>query len=107
VWKNIAKIPWGKTISYAELARAVKKPKGYRAVANACGKNPVTLIIPCHRGIASDGTLGGFSSGIGPKKTLLAIQPPEPPVTKQKVTEQSLQPLNISNKLLHQSRDRY
>ena len=74
VWRAIAKIPWGETRSYAELARAVGKPSAYRAVANACGANPVPLIIPCHRVIASDGSIGGFSGGIALKRELLGLE---------------------------------
>lgn len=74
VWKEIATIPRGETRSYAWLARAAGKPKAHRAAANACGKNPVPIIMPCHRVIASDGTIGGFSSGIRLKKKLLGIE---------------------------------
>lgn len=74
VWKNIARIPWGKTRNYAWLAQSVGRPKAMRAVANACGNNPVPIVIPCHRVIASNGTLGGFSSGIGIKRKLLKIE---------------------------------
>lgn len=72
VWQQIHDIPFGKTKSYAELAQAVDKPNGYRAVANACGMNPLTLIVPCHRVTGSHGELGGYSSGIEKKKWLLA-----------------------------------
>lgn len=71
VWHQIHAIPFGKTKSYAELATAIGKPNGYRAVANACGMNPLTLIVPCHRVTGSNGGLGGFSCGIDKKKWLL------------------------------------
>ena len=73
VWKEIAKIPYGKTRSYKELANAIGKPNSSRAVANACGKNPYPLRIPCHRVIRSDGNIGGYSGegGIKTKKKLL------------------------------------
>ena len=76
VWKEIAKIPYGQTKSYKELAIAIGKPNSSRAVANACGKNPYSPDIPCHRVIRSDKTLGGFSSvgGIGLKKKLLDFE---------------------------------
>jgi len=74
VWNTIAKIPWGETISYAELAKRVGKPSAFRAVANACGANPIPIIIPCHRVIASDGTIGGFSGGLKIKRKLLALE---------------------------------
>ena len=73
VWKEIAKIPYGETRSYKELANAIGKPNSSRAVANACGKNPYPLLIPCHRVIRTDGKLGGYSGegGIKTKKMLL------------------------------------
>ena len=76
VWKEIAKIPYGQTRSYKELAIAIGKPNSSRAVANACGKNPYAPEIPCHRVIKSDGSLGGFSSkgGVNLKKKLLEFE---------------------------------
>jgi len=74
VWRAIASIPWGETRSYAWLARKVGKPKAYRAVAQACGANPLPIIIPCHRVIASDGTIGGFSAGLRLKRRLLMLE---------------------------------
>ena len=73
VWKEIVKIPYGETITYKDLAVAIGKPNSYRAVANACGKNPYPPTIPCHRVIRSDGKLGGYSGkgGIKTKKKLL------------------------------------
>ena len=73
VWKEIAKIRPGKTITYSELANILGKPKSARAVANACGKNPYPGPIPCHRVIRSDGSLGGYSGagGIETKRKLL------------------------------------
>ena len=64
VWKEISKIPFGETRTYKDLAIAIGKPNSSRAVANACGKNPYPVIIPCHRVIRSDGKLGGYS-GVG------------------------------------------
>ena len=73
VWNAISKIPKGKVITYKELARLIRKPKASRAVANACGKNPFPIKIPCHRVIRSDGRLGGYSGkgGIKTKRKLL------------------------------------
>ena len=73
VWKEIEKIPKGKTKSYKEIAIAIGRPKSSRAVANACGKNPYAPTIPCHRVVRSDGKLGGYSGngGIATKKRLL------------------------------------
>lgn len=72
VWHALMEIPYGQTISYAKLAANIAKPTAFRACANANGKNPISLIIPCHRVIASDGTLGGYTGGIDIKRTLLA-----------------------------------
>ena len=76
VWKEISKIPFGETRTYKDLAIAIGKPNSSRAVANACGKNPYPVIIPCHRVIRSDGKLGGYSGdgGIVTKKMLLEAE---------------------------------
>ena len=73
VWKEIKKIPKGQTKTYKDIALELKKPKSSRAVANACGKNPLLIEIPCHRVIRSDGKLGGYSGkgGINQKSKLL------------------------------------
>ena len=73
VWEAIDKIPFGETRTYKELASSIGHPKAYRAVANACGKNPNPVSTPCHRVISSDGTIGGYSGkgGIKKKKALL------------------------------------
>ncbi len=71
VWQAIAKIPAGKTKTYGELAQAIGRPRAYRAVANACGKNPLPIFIPCHRVVAANGKTGGFSAGIAWKRLLL------------------------------------
>jgi len=73
VWSYLKKIPKGKLKTYAQVAKAIGKPKAVRAVANAIGKNPFPPKIPCHRVIRSDGTLGGYSAkgGIKTKKKLL------------------------------------
>lgn len=71
VWQALLSIPYGQTISYATLAKQIGKPTAFRACANANGKNPISLIIPCHRVIASDGGLGGYTGGVNIKKTLL------------------------------------
>ena len=73
VWEEIKKIPKGQTKTYKDIAIALKKPKSSRAVANACGKNPLLIEIPCHRVIRSDGKLGGYSGkgGMNQKRKLL------------------------------------
>ncbi|HXW94818.1 MAG TPA: methylated-DNA--[protein]-cysteine S-methyltransferase [Nitrososphaerales archaeon] len=71
VWMALRDIPLGETRSYSDMARIIGEPKAVRAVANACACNPVPLVIPCHRVIRKDGSLGGYGLGIGRKKTLL------------------------------------
>ena len=73
VWNYLKKIPKGKVKSYLEVAKAIGKPKAFRAVANAVGKNPYPPLIPCHRVIRCDGSLGGYSGkgGIKEKRRLL------------------------------------
>jgi methylated-DNA-[protein]-cysteine S-methyltransferase len=71
VWMELMKIPVGETRSYGQIATAVGNAPACRAVGSANGKNPVPIIVPCHRVIRSDGTLGGYSSGIHIKKALL------------------------------------
>ena len=71
VWQELRRIPWGQTISYGELARRVGNPKASRAVGQANAVNPIPLIVPCHRVIAADGSLGGYSSGLDRKRWLL------------------------------------
>ncbi len=71
VWEMLARIPYGATKSYAEQAASMGKPTAYRAVANANGANQLAIIIPCHRIIASDGTLGGYGGGLSVKQWLL------------------------------------
>lgn len=63
VWSELLKIPYGEVITYKELAERIGKPKAFRAVGNANNKNPITIIVPCHRVVRSDGQIGGYSSG--------------------------------------------
>jgi len=71
VWAQLLRIPVGETISYSTLAKRVGRPNGPRAVGQANGKNPVALVVPCHRVIAADGTLGGYGGGLDRKRRLL------------------------------------
>ena len=73
-WGAMRKIPFGSTISYGDQARSIGKPKAFRAVGSANGKNPVPIIVPCHRVLASDGSLGGYSLGLPMKRRLLALE---------------------------------
>ncbi len=71
VWQALLKIPYGETVNYKQIAQGIKKPKAVRAVGSANGKNPIPIIIPCHRVIAADGQLGGYSAGLWRKNWLL------------------------------------
>jgi methylated-DNA-[protein]-cysteine S-methyltransferase len=74
VWLALGEIPYGKTISYAELASMVGRPTAFRAVGQANGKNPVPIVLPCHRVIATGGGIGGYGGGLDMKRRLLAIE---------------------------------
>lgn len=74
VWRALQTIPRGKTWSYTDLARAIGRPSAVRAVAQANGRNPVPILVPCHRVIAKDGGIGGYSGGIAMKKALLSLE---------------------------------
>ena len=74
VWAELLKIPYGKTKSYQEIAEAIGKPNAQRAVGSACNKNPILLIIPCHRVISKTGKLTGFACGVDRKEQLLKLE---------------------------------
>lgn len=74
VWNGLRKIPFGRTTSYGALAKSLNNPKAVRAVGTANGKNPILIIVPCHRVIGADGSLTGFSAGIDMKKSLLKLE---------------------------------
>ncbi len=74
VWKGLFEIPFGKTVSYKDIAKRIKNPKAVRAVGSANGKNPVCVMIPCHRVIAADGSIGGYSGGLSIKQKLLKLE---------------------------------
>ncbi|HYD47683.1 MAG TPA: methylated-DNA--[protein]-cysteine S-methyltransferase [Terriglobales bacterium] len=74
VWQALRDIPFGTTISYGELARRVRRPNGFRAVGAANGRNPLPIVVPCHRVIGSDGTLTGFGGGLPTKQHLLQLE---------------------------------
>ncbi len=74
VWKKLLKIPYGKTMSYQEIAEAIGNPNAQRAVGSACNKNPILLIIPCHRVLSKTGKLTGFACGVDRKEQLLKLE---------------------------------
>jgi methylated-DNA-[protein]-cysteine S-methyltransferase len=74
VWLALRKIPWGDVCNYGDIARRIGQPGAARAVGQANGANPIPIVIPCHRVIASDGTIGGYSGGLGIKERLLALE---------------------------------
>lgn len=76
VWKGLLEIPYGKTMSYQELSKKLGDIKAIRAVASANGKNPLWIVIPCHRVIGTDGSLTGYAGGLWRKKALLELESP-------------------------------
>lgn len=74
VWRQLQQIPYGKTRSYKEIAQAIGRPAAVRAVGSACGANPLSIIVPCHRVIANGGSLGGYGGGLSTKKWLLSLE---------------------------------
>jgi len=74
VWRQLSTIPYGNTHSYRTLAQAIERPQAYRAVGNANGKNPLPLIVPCHRVIRENGELGGYTGGLPIKRFLLDLE---------------------------------
>jgi O-6-methylguanine DNA methyltransferase len=73
-WRALIAIPYGETRSYADIARAINRPQGFRAVGMANNRNPVAIVVPCHRVIASDGTLCGYGGGLDVKRKLLELE---------------------------------
>lgn len=74
VWNALLEIPYGKTVSYGELAKKLGKPKAARAVGGACNKNPICIIVPCHRVIGANGNLTGYAFGLDFKRKLLQLE---------------------------------
>lgn len=73
-WRALLAIPYGETRTYADIARAVGRPQGFRAVGMANNRNPIAIVVPCHRVIASDGTLCGYGGGLDIKRKLLELE---------------------------------
>jgi len=73
-WQALLEIPYGETRSYADIARAVANPRGFRAVGMANNRNPIAIVVPCHRVLASDGTLCGYGGGLDVKQKLLELE---------------------------------
>lgn len=74
VWNALLSVPWGTTVSYKEIAHRSGHPTAFRAVGSAVGKNPIMIIVPCHRIIANDGSIGGFYGGVPLKRRILALE---------------------------------
>ena len=74
VWRALSEIGYGEVCNYADIARRIGKPGAARAVGQANGANPIPIVIPCHRVIAADGSIGGYSGGLATKKRLLALE---------------------------------
>ncbi|MDI9612870.1 MAG: methylated-DNA--[protein]-cysteine S-methyltransferase [Acidobacteriota bacterium] len=82
VWRELEKIPYGTTLSYGEVAARIGRPAAARAVGGANGRNPLPIVVPCHRVIAGDGSLGGYTGGIDIKRFLLALEAEHSPSAK-------------------------
>jgi O-6-methylguanine DNA methyltransferase len=78
VWEALLRIPPGNTLAYGQLAEAIGRPRAARAVGQACGANPIPVLVPCHRVVAGSGALGGFSGGLDWKRRLLAAEGMQP-----------------------------
>lgn len=74
VWEGLQTIPYGETTTYSEIAEQINNPKAVRAVASAIGKNPLTIVVPCHRVIGKDGQLRGYRGGLNMKQSLLELE---------------------------------
>lgn len=86
-WSALLRIPYGKTRSYAEIAREVGSPRAFRAVGQANHNNPIPIIVPCHRVITSNGTLGGYGGGLEMKRSLLKLEDAQYYLTGQKSSD--------------------
>lgn len=74
VWEELRTVPYGGTVGYGELAASIGRPTAARAVGAAVGRNPVSIVVPCHRVVGADGSLTGFAGGLDAKRTLLALE---------------------------------
>ena len=103
VWQEIKKIPKGETRTYKDIAIAIKKPNSSRAVANACGKNPLLITIPCHRVIRSDGNLGGYSGKGGIQKKLKLLIEESTYVASEKTKKIDKRSIDLGKLIIHPS----
>ena len=83
VWRELQRIPYGETRTYAQIAQSIDRPSATRAVGAANGANPIPIIIPCHRVIGSSGSLTGFGGGLDVKRALLALESGQKPFVRQ------------------------
>ena len=83
VWRALLEIPWGEVLTYGELAASLGRPGAARAVGAANGRNPVAILVPCHRVVAAGGRLGGYSGGLEVKRKLLAHEAAHGPVLRR------------------------
>jgi methylated-DNA-[protein]-cysteine S-methyltransferase len=96
VWRELTKIPFGETRSYGQLAKRLNNPNGSRAVGLANGRNPIAIIVPCHRVIGADGSLTGFGGGLDRKEWLLTHE--GQPVTREMVFEEVMDSKGVNSK---------
>ena len=86
VWQQLCAIPYGETCSYADIAKQLNNPNAVRAVGSANGKNPISIVVPCHRVIGANGTLTGYAGGLTRKAALLTLENPNFTVPTGKLT---------------------
>lgn len=89
VWRAIAKVPAGRTASYGDLARRIGRPSSVRAVGAAVGRNPLSVVVPCHRIVGSDGSLTGYAGGLERKRALLALERVDLDASRDAVAERT------------------
>ena len=92
VWNSLRQIPWGELRSYADIAKSIGSPAAVRAVANACGANPLAIAIPCHRVVRTDNGIGGYRWGIERKKALWEMEKMDPQEEGRKAFEKWMEP---------------
>jgi len=88
VWRRLAAIPFGTTVTYLSLAQSLGVPRSVRAIAAAVGRNPISIVVPCHRVIGSDGSLTGYAGGLDRKRKLLLLEAAGEPLLRQQNARQ-------------------
>ena len=95
VWHALLEIPQGRTVSYAQLAARIGRPKAVRAVGAAVGKNPISVIVPCHRVVGTNGTLTGYAGGVDRKRALLLLEEALPAASRARAPSLTRRPRSL------------